>query len=310
MARSVAFYGVMAETNSSNSTNATNLVSTNVASGSPTNSTIVPRRENPSPLDFMDRNTLAGALFWAAIVIIAAWLVGRIVRLAVHRILNRPKHVPSDPTAIHFMGQFARAGVYVFALLTYAHLIPALNGLGRAWLASVGVVSVVVGLAAQNTLGNLIAGICLLLYRPFNLGDRLQVTAPTGLETGVVESLNLGYTILRTPDERHIVIPNSLILSQTSVNLSSGGGRLICTVPFNVSPDTDLEKARKILTEITAQFSKPENYVGSPVTALGSSSLTLTLQVWCDGYKEALELKSHVLEAARKRFKAEGIELR
>ena len=70
--------------------------------------------------------------------------------------------------------------------------------MGSAWSASVGVASVVLGLAAQSTLGNLIAGISLLLYRPFEAGDRLQVTAPTGLETDVVESLNLGYTVLKT----------------------------------------------------------------------------------------------------------------
>ncbi len=63
---------------------------------------------------------------------------------------NRPKHFVADQTAIRFLGQLARLGVYLFAILTYAHLIPALHGLGTAWLASVGVVSVVFGLAAQN----------------------------------------------------------------------------------------------------------------------------------------------------------------
>jgi small-conductance mechanosensitive channel len=243
---------------------------------------------------------------------IGAWLLGRAMRLAVQRSLNRPKHIPSDPTAIRFMGQLARLGVYVFAAITYVHLIPELRDtLGTPWLASVGLVSVVVGLAAQNTLGNLIAGISLLLYRPFNIGDRLQVTAPTGLETGMVERLDLGYTVLRTMDERHIVIPNSLMASQTSVNLTSGGtGRLLCSVPFSLSPDTDVEKARKILKEVAAQFSKEEQFAGCPVTALGASSVTLTLQVWCDGFKAATDLKSNLLEAARKRFKAEGIELR
>ncbi len=262
-------------------------------------------------VDLFDRETLHGALLVGLILAIGAWLIGRVMRLAVQRVLNRPKHIPSDPTAIRFMGQLAQLVVYIFAILTYAHLIPALQKLGTAWLASVGVVSVVVGLAAQNTLGNLIAGISLLLYRPFNIGDRLQVTAPTGLETGVVERLDLGYTVLRTVDERHIVIPNSLMASQTSINLTSGGtGRLLCSVPFNLSPDTDVERARKILKEVAAQFSKADEFVGCPVTALGGASITLTLQVWCDGFKAATDFKGNLLEAARKRFKAEGIELR
>ena len=89
--------------------------------------------------------------------------------------------------------------------------------MGGVWLTSVGLVSVVVGLAAQSTLGNLISGVSLLLYRPFRLGDRLQVMTPAGLETGVVESLRLGYTTLQTEDNRRIVIPNS---SGTTISLT------------------------------------------------------------------------------------------
>jgi small-conductance mechanosensitive channel len=260
--------------------------------------------------ELFDTSTLHGAVLVAVVIGIFAWLVGRIVHLAVERVLNRPKHIPSDPTAIRFMGQFARVAIYLLALVAYAHLIPRLDKVGTALLASVGVVSIVFGMAAQNTLGNLIAGISLLLYRPFNIGDRLQVAAPTGLETGVVESLNLGYTVLRTADERHVVIPNSVMASQTSVNLSSSGSHLLCTMPLNLSPDVDIDRVRKILIELAGQFSKPGDYAGSPVTAIGASSVTLTLQVWCDGFKAQTDLKSNLLEAIRKRFKAEGIELR
>ena len=301
----------MAETNSTGTNTATNAAdSGNAAQGISTGTNQPSRDDKVSQLDFFNRDTYAGALLLAVVVAIGAWMAGRLVRMGVHRILTRPKHVPSDPTAIRFMGQLARAGVYVFALVIYARLIPGLDRFGTTLLASVGVLSVVFGMAAQNTLGNLIAGISLLLYRPFNIGDRLQVNAPTGLETGTVESLNLGYTVLRTTDDRHVVIPNSVMAGQTSVNLSSSGGRILCAVPFTVGPDTDLERARKVLIEIAGQFAKPGDYVGSPVTALSNSSVTLTLQVWCDGFKASSDLKSNLLEAARKRFKAEGIEFR
>ena len=68
------------------------------------------------------------------------------------------------------------------------------------------------------------AGISLLLYRPFNVGDHLQITAPTGLETGFVESINLGYTHLKTDDNRRVVVPNSLMASLTLINLTSSFG--------------------------------------------------------------------------------------
>jgi len=87
-------------------------------------------------------------------------------------------------------------------------------------LTGVSVVSVVLGLAAQNTLGNLVSGVALLLYRPFRVGDTIEVTAPKGHETGVVDSISLGFTILVTSDHRRVMVPNSAIMNQTTVNLT------------------------------------------------------------------------------------------
>ncbi|MDB6065524.1 MAG: hypothetical protein JWR26_1732 [Pedosphaera sp.] len=261
--------------------------------------------------DLLDPAGWSGALIYAAVIGLIAWLAGRALGLAIHRVLDKKsKRIPADRTAIRFLGQLGKVGVYVFAFLTYTHLIPSLHSLGTAWLASVGVISVVLGLAAQNTLSNLIAGISMLLYRPFNLGDRLQVMAPTGLEAGVVEGLNLGYTILRTPDNRRVVIPNSLMASQTNVNLSSDEERMICAVPVNISYDADIDKARAVLIELGKNHPKTLEYSGCPVTAVANGSVTLTLRIWCADFSAVTELKYDLLEAAKKRFKAEGIELK
>ena len=171
-----------------------------------------------------DPKTLSGAIVYALVFLFLAWLFGRASHLAVQRLFIKDTHNRVDRTAVKFLAQLARFGVYIFAFISYAHLVPALEGLGTAWLASAGILSVIIGLAAQNTLGNLVAGISLLLYRPFNVGDHLQVTAPTGVETGFVESINLGYTILKTDDDRRVVVPNSLMASLTHINLTNSLG--------------------------------------------------------------------------------------
>ena len=119
--------------------------------------------------------------------------------------------------------QLLQAAVYVAAGILYAHLIPELRTLGTAMLAGASVASIVLGLAAQSTLGNLIAGLALLLYRPFRVGDRLQMNTPGGMVTAVVETLTLGYTFLRTPDGRRVVVPNSLMAGQVTVQLPQDG---------------------------------------------------------------------------------------
>ncbi len=104
--------------------------------------------------DFFDPGTWPGAAFYGVAFVAAAWLAGRVVRLAVHRALDG--HLPrADPTAIKFLGQLARLAIYVVALISYVYQIPVLRQLGAVCLTSVGVASIVVGIAAQNTLGNL-----------------------------------------------------------------------------------------------------------------------------------------------------------
>ena len=170
-------------------------------------------------INFLNPETPEGAIAYAVVFLVLAWFINRLLRKAVQRALSKESRLHIDRTRVKFVSQLVQIGVYIFAFISYAHLIPALFKIGEASLASVGVVSVIAGFAAQNTLGNLIAGISLLLYRPFTIGDRLQVNAPTGLETGEVESLSLGYTLLKADDNRRVVIPNSIMASQTIVSL-------------------------------------------------------------------------------------------
>src|SRR5258707_9167433 len=158
-------------------------------------------------LSFLKPDTLLGALVYLVVFLFVAMLLSRTLRTVVHAAMTRKGHI--DRTTIVFMQQFGTVLIWVIALILYAHLIPVLRSMGTALLAGASIASVVIGLAAQSTLGNLIAGVAITIYRPFRLGDTLQVAAPTGTEVGRVELISLGYTRLRTEDARDVVLPNS-----------------------------------------------------------------------------------------------------
>lgn len=258
---------------------------------------------------FVDPATLQGAVLYAVIFAFLAWLVGRALRLAVQRVLLHDKHDHVDRMAFKFIAKLIRYCVYVFAFVSYAHFVPALSSLGSASLTSISVITVILGLAAQNTLGNLVAGISLLLYRPFRLGDRLQVTAPTGLETGTVESLTLGYTLLKTDDNRRVVVPNSLMASQTAINLTANDPRVICSVPMGFGCGADIDKARGVLLDVAGKHVKTKEICSCLLTQVTNSGLVLTLEVWCADAVTAITLKCELLEQATKQFALEGIGL-
>jgi small-conductance mechanosensitive channel len=259
--------------------------------------------------DLPNPDTEIGAIALGIVFLIAAWIVGRMMQLAVHRYLDAAERAGADPTGIRFLGKLANLGVYIFAFMIYSHIIPALQHLGTAWLTSMGLVSVVVGLAAQSTLGNLISGVSLVLYRPFKLGDQLQLTGPKGVEIGTVESINLGNTVLRTPDDRRLVVPNSIISNQTCVNLSLTRKGAPLDLVFQVLAGTDTEAARKILTDIAKAHPKTVAVDGCNVTAVTGWSTEITLNVWSVDADTVPPLKSDILESVRKQFDAAGIKM-
>jgi small conductance mechanosensitive channel len=259
--------------------------------------------------DLLSPRTLAGAVTYGLVLLAAAWIVARALRIAVGQALARVDRAMVDRTSVTFLTQLAQIAIYVFALTFYAHLIPELRSVGTALLTSVGVASIVVGLAAQNTLGNVVAGISLVLYRPFQVDDQVQVAAPTGLETGVVESLTLGYTVLRTYDNRRIVVPNSVMATQVTVNLTSKDPRVMLALPIGIGYGADLDLARSILVGLAKGHADVDSVVDCPVTQLGSSAVTLTLRAWCPNAAAAKRAEYDLYETAKRRFDEARVEI-
>lgn len=255
--------------------------------------------------DLVNPKTTIGALFYVALFLLLAWLLTRTVRKAVAHVLKQDKEERIDRTTVHFVTRFAQIGIYMIAFLLYAHIVPALRSLGTALLAGVGLASIVVAFAAQTTLGNLIAGISLLLYRPFKVGEAIQVTTPNGVETGVLETLALGYTIVRTFDNRRIVIPNSVMANQVTINLSEP--RMMAIVQMGLDYESDIDRARQIMVELAEKHPLVKEVAACPITELASEGVGLSLRAWCANIGDATQVKFDLYEQAKKRFDEEGI---
>lgn len=172
-------------------------------------------------LSLFDPQSLVGALLIAAILFVTGLVLAAFIRRLIGLVLRHDSGERIDQITLSFVSHLAVLMVWLVMATFYAHLVPALHRLGTALLAGVSLVSVVIGFAAQTTLSNLIAGISLVLYKPFRRGDRLQVMAPTAdqCEVGEVEDISLGYTTLRTDDGRKIVIANATMAQQTMIKL-------------------------------------------------------------------------------------------
>lgn len=167
---------------------------------------------------FWNTQSLTGYALTGLLLLVLATVFAIVIRRTARRFET---HL-SDATALHFLSALAQALVYVIAFMVFAHLVPQLRDLGHVLLAGVSIVSVVVGLAAQSTLSNLIAGISLIVYRPVSINDIVQISGPTGTAfiVGQVMSISLGFTTLRDQAGHTISVPNGAMMGDTIIHLS------------------------------------------------------------------------------------------
>jgi small conductance mechanosensitive channel len=174
-----------------------------------------------------------------------------------------------------------------------------------SFVAALGAAGFAVGLALQGSLGNFAAGILLLAFRPFRVGHFIEGAGTAG----TVEEVHIFNTILRTPDNKSIVIPNSQLTSGTITNFTAKTERRV-DLTFGVSYSDDIDKVKAVIREVMAEddriLPEPAPVVG--LMSLGESSVDFVVRPWVksENYWPVL---FDLNERMKKRFDAEGISI-
>src|SRR5215468_11687626 len=184
--------------------------------------------------------------FWHRIVIAAAvLLVVTLVARLVDWWLARKAVSPEVETRYRVLRRAVSATIIAVGLFSALLVIPQVRAVAGALLASTAILGVILGLAAQQTLGNFIAGLLIATSQPVRIGDRVSYAG----ESGVVEEIGLTYTFIRTVDRRRLVVPNSKLASDTIVNASIRSRETFAEVSVPVPLSADLEEAVAALRE-------------------------------------------------------------
>jgi small conductance mechanosensitive channel len=166
----------------------------------------------------------------------------------------------------------------------------------------------VIGLAAQSTLGNLVAGIAITIYRPFRLGDRLQVATPTGTEIGVVQLISLGYTTLRTEDGRQVVLPNSLAASQVTLNLTASRTAPILAITIRISRAVPIETAQQVAVTAARTVVAEAAVRGCYLKTIEADAAVLVLSVESAATESPEATRAKLLSALAHQFEQAHLE--
>jgi len=199
------------------------------------------------------------------------------------------------------------ASLVYYALLAFV-VIAALGQVGiqtASFVAIVGAAGLAVGLAMQGSLSNFAAGVLIILFKPFRIGDFVEVADTSG----VVESIMIFTTELKTGDNKKVIVPNSSVLSGVITNYSANDTRRVDLV-MGIGYDDDIDKAKAVLAELMAA---DERILNDPAPAvamieLADSSVNFNVRPWVKT-ADYWGVYSDLTEAIKKRFDQEDISI-
>lgn len=241
------------------------------------------------------------ALLLALVMMAAAAVLYRVTRPPIEAALRRAGF---HDTLIEMLVR----NVYRFLVFGFG-LVMAADQLGvnvGAALAGIGVAGIALGLAAQDSLANTVAGFLIFWDKPFEVGDWVNVAD----QYGRVSNITMRTTRIRTNQNTYVVIPNRKIIDEVLVNHSKHGATRI-DVPIGIAYKEDVAAARAVLLRAAAGL---EGVARDPapdvvVVGLGNSSVDLRLRVWIDDAAHEQPVFFRVVEAAKGALDAAGIEI-
>lgn len=229
-------------------------------------------------------------------LLVGWWIVGRVTRAAQAMLQRRNV----DPTLHSFIGTLVNIGLKALLLISVAGMVGVET---TSFIALIGAAGLAVGLALQGSLANFAGGILILVLRPIRVGEYIQAQ---GVE-GTVDSIQIFHTILKTGDNKTIVMPNGTLSNGNIINFSRQPTRRV-QLELGIGYEDNVKHARKVLLKLahadTRVLKDPEPAVW--LAALGDNAVTLSLRVWVktDDY---WGVYWGLQEQAKEEFELEGI---
>jgi small-conductance mechanosensitive channel len=237
--------------------------------------------------------------FWkhiliAAVIFAAVSLVARVIDWW----LKRRPWAPEAVTRYRIFRRTVSVVILAVGLFSALLAIPEIRVVAGGLLASSALLGIVLGFAAQRTLGNFVAGILIALAQPVRIGDRVEYEGTAG----VIEEVGLTYTFIRATDRRRIVVPNEKLASDTIVNASIRSRETFAEISVPVPLAADLESALDALREDVAEERDATVYV----SAL-TDPATVTVRAAAADDLAAERLEHELRLRAHRRLRALGV---
>ncbi len=232
------------------------------------------------------------------VLIIGLWIVNRVVKLT-----NKGMERASvEPTLARFLGSLVSIGLKALLLISVASMVGIET---TSFIAILGAAGLAIGLALQGSLGNFAGGVLVLLFKPFKVGDFVETQGVSG----TVAEIQIFNTIIKTADNKVIIVPNGAVSNGVITNYSKEATRRVDFV-FGIGYGDDIGKAKEVIARLVAAddraFEDPAPTI--VVSELADSSVNITTRVWVNA-ADYWGVKFDLTENVKLAFDQEGISI-
>ncbi len=254
---------------------------------------------------------------FALVTLIITFYLAKIIKRIINELLKKSN---KDVTKFNFIKRFISGIVYIFGAGVALSFIPGFKSVSQSIFAGSGILAIVLGFASQQALSNIVSGIFIELYKPFKIGDRITILGKTTI--GIVEDITLRHTVIKTYENKRIIVPNSIISNELIENADIIDDKVCKFFEIGISYNSDIDRAINIIKE---EILKHKNYFDNrtekeksdgevpPITvkvvSYGDSSVNLKSWVWAKDNTAGLQFLWDLNYSVKKRFDAEGIEI-
>jgi small conductance mechanosensitive channel len=229
-------------------------------------------------------------------LIVGLWLIGLITRV----IRKAMEKTNADKTLIPFITNLAS---WLFKVLLFISVASMVGVATTSFIAVLGAAGLAIGLALQGSLGNFAGGVLILIFKPYNIGDLVETQG----HLGVVKEVQIFNTILLTPSNKRVIIPNGAVSNGSIVNYSAEGILRVDLV-IGIAYESDIPKAKDVLYKVMADhehvLKDPASQVA--VSELADSSVNLVVRPWCN-VADYWQVYFDITEAAKAGLEASGV---
>ena len=258
-------------------------------------------------------NFIKTLLIVIVFVLIVVNIINAIFRKATKKATARNKNA----NYLRFFRYVCLAITYISAIFQVISAVPALNNFLTTFLAGSGVAAIVLTVAAQEPIGNLVSGLIILFSQNLKVGDNVKYIDKN--ISGVIEDITLNHTTIRTFENKRVIIPNNVLNSTIIENSSYMEDKICMFMDFSVTYEADLQRAMDIITDTILihpnyydNRTEEEITAGEPavkvlVTDFLESAINIRAWVWAESPVVGLSIKNDVLMQVQRRFRKEGI---